>query len=261
MMFFQSTINGSSHSPLKANNTKRLRWRSLLLVCVPLCCGSAANVLVTSQGVSRSIISYDSITGAPTGAFVPSGSGGLLSPTGLTFGPDGNLYVGDGVGNSVLRYNGATGTFLGAFVTSGSGGLSSPTGVVFGTDGNLYVAGGAGPSADVQRYNGATGAFLGVFALPGFMVNPQQMAFGPNGDLFVADEVNVVEFRGTTGVFVADFVVGGTHGLSGPDGLVFGPGGKLYVAGAGSHNVNQYDANTGAFLSTFISSGLADQTG
>jgi sugar lactone lactonase YvrE len=89
------------------------------------------------------------------------------------------------------------------------------------------------------------------------MVNPQQMAFGPNGDLFVADEVNVVEFRGTTGVFVADFVVGGTHGLSGPDGLVFGPGGKLYVAGAGSHNVNQYDANTGAFLSTFISSGLS----
>ena len=65
------------------------------------------------------------------GSFVASGSGGLVSPRPLVFGPDGNLYVGDYGGASVLRYNGTTGTFIDQFVTPGSGNLAGPTFLVF----------------------------------------------------------------------------------------------------------------------------------
>ena len=71
------------------------------------------------------VLRYDGSTGAFLGAFVSAGSGGLDDPTGLAFGPDGNLYVGsffDRV-DQVLRYDGATGAFLDAFVSAGSGGV------------------------------------------------------------------------------------------------------------------------------------------
>jgi hypothetical protein len=80
--------------------------------------------------------------GAFIDAFVPHGSGGLLIPLGILFGPDGNgdghqdlyvnsqLFVGSFGGknstNTVLRYDGVTGAFIDTFVTTDSGGLRSP---------------------------------------------------------------------------------------------------------------------------------------
>src|SRR6516164_4856383 len=43
-------------------------------------------------------------------AFIAAGSGGLSSPSALTLGPDGNLYVAEN-GGAVLRYNGTTGAY------------------------------------------------------------------------------------------------------------------------------------------------------
>src|SRR5262249_55761866 len=110
------------------------------------------DLYVTSL-LNDSISRFDGATGAYRGEFVASGSGGLDYPFGLTFGPDGNLYVSSfaaGIGyRAVLRYQGPSGrtpgAFIDTFVPPGSGGLITPNGLLFGPDGNgdgrqdLYV--------------------------------------------------------------------------------------------------------------------------
>ncbi len=86
---------------------------------------AAADLLVLSNHTNE-VLRYDGRTGAFLGAFVSAGSGGLDDPGDLTFGPDGNLYVGSFATDEVLRYDGATGAFLDAFVSAGSGGLDAP---------------------------------------------------------------------------------------------------------------------------------------
>ncbi len=63
---------------------------------------------------------YDGSTGAFIDEFIsPPNNGGLGSPTGLIFGPDGNLYVSSIDTRQILRYNGATGAFIDAFASVG----------------------------------------------------------------------------------------------------------------------------------------------
>jgi hypothetical protein len=106
---------------------------------------------------------------------VTPGSEGLSVVSGLTFGPDGHLYVGSG--NGVNRYDGRTGHFIDAFVAQGSGGLSLPVEVLFGPDRNLYVA--SANSGSVLRYDGRTGAFIDAFvpAGRGGINGPRQLLF------------------------------------------------------------------------------------
>ncbi|MFO0892969.1 MAG: LamG-like jellyroll fold domain-containing protein [Isosphaeraceae bacterium] len=113
------------------------------------------------------------------GAFVSqAGNGGLTRSSGMTYGPDGNLYVGSLNTDEVLRYSGTTGAFLGAFVTAGSGGLDSPAmdGLIF-RNNLLYVAG--RDSNNVLRYDATTGAFVDTFIAPGSggLLNPKGMEF------------------------------------------------------------------------------------
>jgi hypothetical protein len=189
--------------------------------------GAAAQVsdLLVSN-LSNQVLRYNGTTGAFLDVFVPAGSGtpGEISPpTGLVFGPDGNLYVSNSATNQVLRYNGTTGAFLDAFVPAGSGGLLGPYGLVFGPDGNLYVS--SLFTDQVLRYNGTTGAFLDAFvpAGSGGLNDPFGLVFGPDGNLYVSgfNTNAVLRYEGTTGTFLDAFVPAGSGGLFGPLFLLF----------------------------------------
>jgi hypothetical protein len=143
--------------------------------------------LYVSSRATHNILRYDGSTGAFLGDFVVSGSAGLDTPQGLTFGPDGNLYVASSAilnnnARGVLRFQGPTGptpgAFLDTFVPADTGALRTPFGPIFGPDGNgdgqfdLYVTssrfnGVTGNKATVKRYDGVTGAFIDTFVTEG----------------------------------------------------------------------------------------------
>jgi len=212
----------------------------------------AAQHLFVSSGGNSSVPQYDGATGAYLGTFVPTGTGGLSDPRGVTFGPDRNLYVASYRTNSILRFNGTTGAYMDAFVPAGSGGLSGPTGITFGSDGNLYVA--SSISNRVLKYNGSTGAFIALFAA-GNLDTPSDLTFGPDGNLYVSSQnsFGVVRYHGSTGALLGTFVPNGSGGLNYPLSLRFGPDGQLYVVSIGANNVLKYDGRTGAFLGIFAS--------
>src|SRR5206468_776909 len=79
-------------------------------------------------------------------AFIPSRSGGLISPGELQF-RNGSLYVSSQNTDEVLRYDAQTGAFLDKAAT-GSGGVYNPLGLLFDASGNLLV----GNFAEVPRF-------------------------------------------------------------------------------------------------------------
>jgi DNA-binding beta-propeller fold protein YncE len=231
------------------------------------------------------VLRYNAKTGAYIDAFVPpdpAKSGGLFAPTGLLFGPDGNLYVGSALTNAVLRYDGKTGAFLGVFASGG--GLNGPNGMLFGPDGSLYVASlnfdvphnMEYPGA-VLRYDGKTGAFIDAFVPPdparnGGLQRTAGLAFGPDGDLYVSSgdlmpKGSVLRYDGKTGAFKSIFVAPGKPDE--PFGVVFGPDGDLYVGMAGGSargatgdgSVMRYDSKTGELMNAFVPADAAKNGG
>ena len=99
--------------------------------------------------------------------------GGLDSPEGIVFGPDGDLFVVSLFTNNVLRYDGTSGAFEGIFAQGG--GLTVPRDLIFVSD--LIVS--SSGDGRVLRYDGVTGAFEDVFAaLP--QSSPFGLAVGPD---------------------------------------------------------------------------------
>ena len=67
----------------------------------------------------NSVVKFDGTTGAGLGTFVAAGSGGLSGATGLTVGPDGNIYVIGFYAGAAYQYS-SNGALLSSF-TSPSG--------------------------------------------------------------------------------------------------------------------------------------------
>jgi WD40 repeat protein len=209
------------------------------------------------------VIRYDDMTRLPVGNFVLPARDGLESPTGMTYGPDGNLYVANGLRadgsapleNSVLRYDGLTGEFIDEF----SSDYPTPiTQIVFGPDGDLYVSASSGNV--VYRTDGTTGDIIEVFAGPGSPMNfAAGLTFGPDGNLYVGSFLGnqVLRFDGTSGDYIDAFAtvpIAGSNGNVG--GVAFGPDGDLYVTLVNTgDDIWRFDGTTGASKGSFIAPG------
>jgi outer membrane protein assembly factor BamB len=238
-------------------------------------------LFVTDQAQNE-ILKFDS-PGTGT-VFVPSGqTWSPLQPTGLTFGPDGNLYV-VGTGNGeVLRFNGTTGAPDGqpqpllqnSIFTTGPA-FSDAQGIAFGADGNIYVTN----DNNVSQFNGTTGVFMHKFTL--LSNNPNSNPFfagitlGPDGKLYVADQNGSQSDSFGDSILRLDptnllnpfstFVPSNTDGMEGPTGVTFGLDGNLYVASpatlrASGGIVRRFSGTTGAFIDEFVSPVAANNGG
>ncbi len=238
--------------------------------------GPDGDLFVVSESTDTTpdrVLRFNPVTGAPVGSgvFVSDSSVAPHGLSGLTFGPDGNLYVTSYRTHEVRRYDGRTGAPIGSgvFVPAGSAGSLNPSDLQFGPDGNLYV--GSGSSDQILRFDGVTGAPLGdgVFVPAGSagLDGPVGIRFGADGDLFVASTFSgdILRFDGITGDPVAGgvFVAAGTVGLSFPEFIQFGPSGHLFVGTWDGQRVLEFDGTTGLPFGsgTFVASGSAGLDG
>jgi DNA-binding beta-propeller fold protein YncE len=214
----------------------------------------AGDVLYIGDAADDSVKGFDAHTGEYLGTFVAAGAGGLHGPRGMIFRNPGTLLVANQnvdqpFNGEALRFNGQTGALTNALVpASNADAPFAPRGMVV-KDNALYVADLQGADTDEGRiafYDANTGQFLGQFTPAGFagQFNPRAVVFGPDGGLYVSafDFTNlaagyVLRFDTATGAYKiiaandGDGVAepGETQDLHRPEGLTFGPDGKLYV--------------------------------
>ncbi|MHC5108688.1 MAG: M12 family metallo-peptidase [Planctomycetota bacterium] len=210
---------------------------------------SPDDTLVVSSAGSDSVLEFNVVTGSFVRELVAAGSGGLDNPTGLTYGYDGHLYVASATTHEVLKYGADTGDFVDVFVSAtDNGGIEFPAGMSFAPSGQLLVAG--FNSDSINAYDGATGAALGPFNYGGSIVGPWGLRIGPNGNVFVTRNYQLVttaaagppvdeedgpqplhvtttrmyEFDFRNGYVLGSFMVGDDSNLELPAGFDFYPG-------------------------------------
>ena len=114
-------------------------------------------------------------------------------------------------------------------------------------------------SNQVLRYD-VDGTHLGVFAAGGGMRDPDGIAFGPDGHLYVVDghTPTVRRYHGRSGRFIDRFVRDNPRtsgdesgGLENPRGITFGPDDNLYVCSGTGDQVLRYEGETGTFIDVF----------
>jgi ELWxxDGT repeat protein len=215
---------------------------------------------------------------------------GLTAPRGMVFRRDGALFVADADARAVKRFDPVTGTFvdfallgvaaapanvavspggdlyvtvpeLGVVYTySGQTGLltdfrvlpGSPWDVAVDVAGNVFVTNRSGGVV----YRRLTGGDYSQFTANGLLTTPTGLAFGPDGNLYVAEQDGrrISRFDGTTGeARPAQGKPGATFldGLGVVDDLAFGPSGLLFLAvetSAGTKEIQRFDTRSGQLV-------------
>jgi len=229
---------------------RMIRFSIMVLLTSTLAVGAAwAGQIFAVDGSVRGVFSFDAATGS-LGTFIqgdPNSYG--YGPYGEACLPDGRFLVTDQGRNRVQAYDGTTGQDLGTLVSVG-GYYDIPTGIAVTPSGNFLV--GMEGVGKIVEY-GPDGSEVRVFSEdPRLGSGPFSMAYGPNGNLFVAVGHgyigSVVELNRDTGTYVRDFNV-----AVGPRGLTFGPDGHLFVASVYQQLVEEYEltSNSATLVRTF----------
>ena len=214
-------------------------------------CGSTRDhlMLLSHDGGNDSIKRYDASTHDFLGNLAFFGDT-PVSYYGMVFDGANTLYVADYNSDRVMSYDIRTGATLGALDPTNTIGLDGPVGMSMGPDGKLYVA---DYSDRVLRYNFGTAAYE-VFIPTGTVVDPYDVDFGPDGNVYVSDSVNdrILRYNASTGALMGTFATGG---MDYPNFMTFRSDGFLYVSNYFLNTVSRYDAMTGAQGSQFVAYG------
>jgi len=210
-----------------------------------------------------SILRYDN-AGNFLGTFVPAGTGqdNISVATGITFGPDGNLYATDFANNNVKEFNGTTGAYIKTLIPSGSGGLVRPEDLVF-DQGKIYVSQLEGGGVNV--YDATTGAFIKSIAttVPGTTTSlaAAVLTVDSSGNLYIGSvfhDSRVLRYNPSTDALDTFIAPGSAQPV--PGGMTFGSDGNFYngdflPSSIGPNSIAKYNGTTGAFLSDFVANG------
>ena len=209
--------------------------------------------LYTSQQIGFSgrwrIAEFDGETGVFIQNVLNITNAGLSVAKGLTFGPDGDLFVGDFFRGRVARYDGTTFQEIAA---TPDGSIGTPSGMHIAPNGNLMVL--SGGNNLIREYDISSDGIsaIGDFGLSG-VVQPQDFTWGPNGNIFVTrgSVGGVAELDGTTGAFLGNFVA--PNSSMPTNGLAFDDFGRLMVSIVFPvSQINSYDAGTGILTEVLI---------
>ncbi len=237
-------------SAANANRFAMVAVVAVSLINANFASAAAYELSVASYNNSR-VLHYNS--GTNTVSTYSAGSSALTHPEGLTYGPDGLVYVtgfnGTG-GNTIYRYDPTTNAYLDVFPAP-SANLSNPIGIKF-SGGKAYVTN-AGNST-VNRFN-ANGAYDTTFAtMPASVNNYYRGVFGPDGSYYQTDYTGGVRkftssgteiYSTGTNPFIRAVTLSG--GNSTAVDLDFGPDGNLYIERYVG-KVTRVNPNTGAVL-------------
>jgi trimeric autotransporter adhesin len=163
--------------------------------------GTGGDLFVASAGMVSNIARVDKNTGLVTNANFTSGNVLVLGgPQHLAFGP--SLAVSDMNGH-LFRFDPVTGT------VGSQGVFDNPVGVAYDAAGDLFVA--QRISNNVLKFPAGGGVPSIVIPTGAFAGQPADMAFGPDGLLYLAATNAIYRFdvSGPTGVLVDSFGTGG----------------------------------------------------
>jgi streptogramin lyase len=163
----------------------------------------------------------------------PALTGGS-QPTGITIGPDGNLWFTEINANKIGRIT-PSGTVSEFTVPTAN---SLPTNIAVGADGNLWFT--EQGANKIGRITTA-GVFTGEFAAPG---QPRDLTTGPDGNLWFTQSSNSSIARMTLSGAISEFNV--PSSFSAPNSITTGPDGNFWITERNANKIGRLTP-TGTF--------------
>ncbi len=208
-----------------------------------------------SSGNSDQILRY-----APDGTFNDAfiSADEINAPKGLTFGPDGSLYVVSSETNEIMttKITYDDEPLVEKFVTDRSAALYQPKHIEL-FDGRICVS--SYLTNDIYCYDEDTGESSGKLTVSfnRALISLENSIAGPDGELYVSDNLRnkIIRYDGVTGLFSDVVIKTENDQLQSPSYITFGPDGNLYVSS--DDKIFQFDGDTGDFVDVFVSQNKA----